>query len=88
MNNKQSPILRALSATILSFALFHLTYLAIMAIVQGNWTHVSLFSILDFDMISPGIESSIPAFFGGLVVIAIVFAVCFFIAVKRDASSS
>ena len=56
-----------------------------MAVVQGDWSLISLFSILDFGMISPGLESSVPAFFGGLAVIGIVYAVCFF-TVKRDSS--
>ncbi len=56
-----------------------------MAIAQGDWSLISLFSILDFDMISPGVESSVPAFFGGLGIIGIVYAVCFF-TVKRDSS--
>lgn len=85
MNKKQPPVLRALFRTILCFAIFHLVYLAIMAIVQGNWSLISLFSILDFGMISGGIELSVPAFFGGLVVIGIVYTVCFF-TVKRDSS--
>ena len=82
---KQSPLIRALFRTILCFAVFHLAYLAIMAIVQGDWSLISLVSILDFGMISPGIESSVPAFFGGLVLMGVVYAVCLF-TVKRDSS--
>jgi hypothetical protein len=85
MNKKQPLALRALFRTILCFAIFHLAYLAIMAVAQGEWSLVSLFSILDFGMIAPGLESSIPAFFGGVAVIGIVYAVCFF-TVKRDSS--
>lgn len=85
---KQRPLLvRALGRTILCFAVFHLTYLAIAAIVKKDWTTISLFSILDFDMFSSKLATSVGGFVVGLLVIAAVYGICY-VWTKHDSASS
>lgn len=67
------PALKALARTILTFAIFHLTYLFIAAVWLKQWHLISLFSILDLQMVWPGIDMGARNFAIGLLVIGAVY---------------
>lgn len=53
------PSLRALAYTMMCCAAFHMAYLAVAAVLTGKWYLLSLVSIFDFNLLFPGIETSI-----------------------------
>ena len=81
-----SIYVRVALRTILCFAVFHLIYLIIAAVAMGDWTLISLFSILDLSLVLPSAGSTGIEFLAGLAIIAVTYGICYKIT-KRDASS-
>lgn len=80
-------MIRALAQTILTFAVFHLVYLFVAAVWLKQWSLISLFSILDFQMIWPGIDQGARNAVIGVLVILAVFYVNYRSVVRGSASS-
>jgi glycosyltransferase involved in cell wall biosynthesis len=87
-SSMQRPLwLRALARMMLCCAAFHMISLAVAAVITGKWyVFFSIFWILDFGAIFPGIETSPLAAAGGLAMLAVLFWACYVWA-KRDTAS-
>ena len=83
----QSKFVRATFRTILTFAIFHLSYLAVIAIWKGDLNFISLATILDLDIILKNSNTGIVNFLIGIVVIAIVFSASWTVTKSEDALS-
>lgn len=79
--------MRAIARVMLCCAAFHMISLAVAAVLTGKWYLVlSLFSILDFNVVFPGIDTSPLAAVGGAAILAVLFWVCYVWA-KHDTAS-